>query len=176
MRDSGNYPLTPRSWRLTRGPPAHHPRPDLRLHRPRPGRPAPLPAPARWWRPSKRVDAQGIIEGSIPREGAWIMETPQVFDRELLCAAYERVLLDGLLVTDEVSGPSNTWAFPCTSRTIPPPISKSPTPPILIWPRSCCPLARCAETWKTRRRKTWNGLRRKPKSAPNHSSNPQLTH
>lgn len=51
----------------------------------------------------KRVDAQGIIEGSIPREGAWIMETPQVFDREVLCAAYERVLLDGLLVTDEVS-------------------------------------------------------------------------
>lgn len=51
----------------------------------------------------KRVNAQGVIEGSIPREGAWIMETPQVFDRELLCTAYERVILDGLLVTDEVS-------------------------------------------------------------------------
>lgn len=51
----------------------------------------------------KRVNAQGVIEGSISREGAWIMETPQVFDRELLCTAYERVILDGLLVTDEVS-------------------------------------------------------------------------
>ena len=51
----------------------------------------------------KRVDARGVIEGSIPREGAWVMETPQVFDRELLCTAYERVIADSLLVTDEVS-------------------------------------------------------------------------
>lgn len=51
----------------------------------------------------KQVDAQGVITGSIPREGAWIMETPQVFDRALLSEAYEKVVREGLLVTDEVS-------------------------------------------------------------------------
>ena len=51
----------------------------------------------------KRVGSDGIISGSIDREGAWIMETPQVFDRALLCDAYDRVIRDGLLVTDEVS-------------------------------------------------------------------------
>ena len=51
----------------------------------------------------KRADARGAITGSIEREHAWVMETPQVFDRALLCGAYERVLRDGLLVTDEVS-------------------------------------------------------------------------
>lgn len=51
----------------------------------------------------KRATAEGVISGSMAREGAWIMETPQVFDRALLCEAYERVIRDGLLVTDEVS-------------------------------------------------------------------------
>ena len=31
------------------------------------------------------------------------METPQVFDRKILTKAYEAVLRDGVLVTDEVS-------------------------------------------------------------------------
>lgn len=51
----------------------------------------------------KRVDSEGIIAGSIDREGAWIMETPQVFDRQLLCDAYDRVVREALPVTDEVS-------------------------------------------------------------------------
>jgi 2-C-methyl-D-erythritol 4-phosphate cytidylyltransferase len=51
----------------------------------------------------KRADVRGAITESIERDGAWVMETPQVFQRELLCAAYERVLRDGLRVTDEVS-------------------------------------------------------------------------
>jgi 2-C-methyl-D-erythritol 4-phosphate cytidylyltransferase len=51
----------------------------------------------------KRVSADGIITGSIERDGAWIMETPQVFDRSLLCEAYDLVVRDGLAVTDEVS-------------------------------------------------------------------------
>lgn len=51
----------------------------------------------------KRCDAEGRIIGSIERENAWIMETPQVFDLELLRQAYQQVLADGLLVTDEVS-------------------------------------------------------------------------
>lgn len=51
----------------------------------------------------KRVDARGVITASLEREGAWIMETPQVFERTLLCRAYDGVVRDGLLVTDEVS-------------------------------------------------------------------------
>lgn len=51
----------------------------------------------------KRADANGIITGSIEREGAWIMETPQVFRLDLLTRAYEAVLGEGRLVTDEVS-------------------------------------------------------------------------
>ena len=51
----------------------------------------------------KRVDARGVIIGSVDREGAWVMETPQVFARTLLCEAYDRVVREGLLVTDEVS-------------------------------------------------------------------------
>lgn len=51
----------------------------------------------------KRVNADGRITGAIDREGAWIMETPQVFERDLLRAAYDRVIADGVLVTDEVS-------------------------------------------------------------------------
>jgi 2-C-methyl-D-erythritol 4-phosphate cytidylyltransferase len=51
----------------------------------------------------KRANDTGEIVASIEREGAWIMETPQVFERELLCRAYERVIQDQLAVTDEVS-------------------------------------------------------------------------
>ncbi len=51
----------------------------------------------------KRCDSTGRIIDSIDRANAWIMETPQVFQRELLVRAYDAVLRDGLLVTDEVS-------------------------------------------------------------------------
>lgn len=51
----------------------------------------------------KRCDSAGRITGSIDRANAWIMETPQVFRRELLVRAYDAVMRDGLLVTDEVS-------------------------------------------------------------------------
>lgn len=51
----------------------------------------------------KRVDAQGCITESLDRTGVWVMETPQVFHKTLLCQAYEAVLRDGALVTDEVS-------------------------------------------------------------------------
>lgn len=51
----------------------------------------------------KRADEQGRITGSIDRENAWLMETPQIFTRELIKRAYDAVLRDGLLVTDEVS-------------------------------------------------------------------------
>jgi 2-C-methyl-D-erythritol 4-phosphate cytidylyltransferase len=51
----------------------------------------------------KRCDAEGRIVESIDRANAWAMETPQVFQRQILLSAYERVLADGVLVTDEVS-------------------------------------------------------------------------
>lgn len=51
----------------------------------------------------KRADAAGRITESLDREGVWIMETPQIFQRELLLRAYETVMRERLLVTDEVS-------------------------------------------------------------------------
>ncbi|TDU80965.1 2-C-methyl-D-erythritol 4-phosphate cytidylyltransferase [Prosthecobacter fusiformis] len=51
----------------------------------------------------KRADAQGRITDSLDRTGVWVMETPQVFQRDLLITAYEAVIRDGALVTDEVS-------------------------------------------------------------------------
>lgn len=51
----------------------------------------------------KRANKHGVITGSIDRAHAWIMETPQVFDRELLAEAYDQALRDGLEITDEVS-------------------------------------------------------------------------
>lgn len=51
----------------------------------------------------KRADAQGRVVESVSREGVWIMETPQIFRRDLLERAYEAVIRDGALVTDEVS-------------------------------------------------------------------------
>ena len=51
----------------------------------------------------KRCDSAGCIIDSIDRANAWIMETPQVFQRELLVRAYDAVLREGLHVTDEVS-------------------------------------------------------------------------
>lgn len=51
----------------------------------------------------KRCDDEGRISESIDRANAWIMETPQVFRRELLVRAYDAVIRDHLLVTDEVS-------------------------------------------------------------------------
>ena len=51
----------------------------------------------------KRCDDQGRVVNSLERKNAWIMETPQVFDHTLLVNAYEYVLGNGMLVTDEVS-------------------------------------------------------------------------
>lgn len=51
----------------------------------------------------KRCDSEGCITQSIDRANAWIMETPQVFQRDLLTRAYAAVMRDGVLVTDEVS-------------------------------------------------------------------------
>jgi 2-C-methyl-D-erythritol 4-phosphate cytidylyltransferase len=51
----------------------------------------------------KRADASGRICESLERAGVWVMETPQVFTKPLLVRAYEAVIREGALVTDEVS-------------------------------------------------------------------------
>lgn len=51
----------------------------------------------------KQADENGRIVGSIDRAGAWIMETPQVFRRDSLMRAFQKVLHENLLVTDEAS-------------------------------------------------------------------------
>jgi len=51
----------------------------------------------------KRADADGRITESLDRTGVWVMETPQVFQRGLLVRAYQAIIRDGALVTDEVS-------------------------------------------------------------------------
>lgn len=51
----------------------------------------------------KRCTPDGRVIESISREGVWVMETPQAFERELLTRAYEAVIRDDTLVTDEVS-------------------------------------------------------------------------
>ncbi|NJK93141.1 MAG: 2-C-methyl-D-erythritol 4-phosphate cytidylyltransferase [Blastochloris sp.] len=51
----------------------------------------------------KKVDEDGVIEHTVDRAGIWMMETPQVFARQLITAAYERVIREGLSVTDDAS-------------------------------------------------------------------------
>jgi 2-C-methyl-D-erythritol 4-phosphate cytidylyltransferase len=51
----------------------------------------------------KRADEHGAICETIDRNQVWIMETPQVFRRDLIIKAYEKVMESGELVTDEVS-------------------------------------------------------------------------
>lgn len=51
----------------------------------------------------KRVDGNHRVTGSVDRTNLWAMETPQVFDLQLLLSAYDFVCKQDALVTDEVS-------------------------------------------------------------------------
>jgi 2-C-methyl-D-erythritol 4-phosphate cytidylyltransferase len=51
----------------------------------------------------KKADNDGLLVGSIDRSGLWTMQTPQIFRRDWLVAAYEVVLARGARVTDETS-------------------------------------------------------------------------
>ncbi|MBV9873401.1 MAG: 2-C-methyl-D-erythritol 4-phosphate cytidylyltransferase [Verrucomicrobia bacterium] len=51
----------------------------------------------------KKADSDGLVTGSIDRSGLWTMQTPQIFRRDWLVAAYELVLARGARVTDETS-------------------------------------------------------------------------
>jgi 2-C-methyl-D-erythritol 4-phosphate cytidylyltransferase len=51
----------------------------------------------------KRADEKGLVTGGVPRDGLFAMQTPQIFERELIRAAYKTVAEKNLTVTDEVS-------------------------------------------------------------------------
>jgi 2-C-methyl-D-erythritol 4-phosphate cytidylyltransferase len=51
----------------------------------------------------KRADADLVVSESVDREHLFAMQTPQIFSRELLVAAYEAVAAKNIFVTDEVS-------------------------------------------------------------------------
>lgn len=51
----------------------------------------------------KRADQQRAVVESISREDVYAMETPQIFERDLILRAYEAVRAQQLMITDEVS-------------------------------------------------------------------------
>ena len=51
----------------------------------------------------KRADPNLRVTGDVDRDHLWAMETPQTFRRDLISTAYEKVIADGINVTDEVS-------------------------------------------------------------------------
>ena len=51
----------------------------------------------------KRAESSGRVSGEVDRRDLWIMETPQIFARPLLEAAYQQVRQSDVAVTDEVS-------------------------------------------------------------------------
>lgn len=58
----------------------------------------------------KLANGDGIIDGSIDRENVFAMQTPQIFSRQLLIDAYERVAQESRHITDEVSAVQNMGA------------------------------------------------------------------
>jgi 2-C-methyl-D-erythritol 4-phosphate cytidylyltransferase len=51
----------------------------------------------------KRATADHLVCGSVDRSGVYAMQTPQIFSRAILVAAFDRITTDGISVTDEVS-------------------------------------------------------------------------
>jgi 2-C-methyl-D-erythritol 4-phosphate cytidylyltransferase len=51
----------------------------------------------------KRADENRFVTGGVVREGLYAMQTPQIFSREVLVAAYAAVAAKNLSVADEVS-------------------------------------------------------------------------
>lgn len=49
----------------------------------------------------KRADPRSQVEETLDRSRLWAMQTPQVFDRELLCRAYQQAERDGVDATDD---------------------------------------------------------------------------
>jgi len=51
----------------------------------------------------KRADADLIVTDSVDRHQLYAMQTPQIFERQLIEEAYRAVFAENILVTDEVS-------------------------------------------------------------------------
>ena len=51
----------------------------------------------------KRASPDGITTGSVSRDDLWIMETPQIFSKDLIRRAYQNVTSGDAQITDEVS-------------------------------------------------------------------------
>ena len=51
----------------------------------------------------KRADADLLVVGSVDRHQIYAMQTPQIFERELIEDAYSAVYAENISVTDEVS-------------------------------------------------------------------------
>src|SRR5262249_39678014 len=49
----------------------------------------------------KQVDARQKVTGTLPRQGLWLAQTPQVFRREVLVAAYADRAKLGQHITDD---------------------------------------------------------------------------
>jgi 2-C-methyl-D-erythritol 4-phosphate cytidylyltransferase len=49
----------------------------------------------------KRADTQGKVEATVPRQGLWLAQTPQVFRRDWLVDAYARRAALGKDITDD---------------------------------------------------------------------------
>jgi 2-C-methyl-D-erythritol 4-phosphate cytidylyltransferase len=51
----------------------------------------------------KRADTDLLVVGSVDRHQLYAMQTPQIFERKLIEAAYRAVYAENILVTDEIS-------------------------------------------------------------------------
>jgi len=51
----------------------------------------------------KRADNQLLVSGSVDRDQLYAMQTPQIFERQLIEEAYRAVYAENIFVTDEVS-------------------------------------------------------------------------
>lgn len=49
----------------------------------------------------KAVSESGIIQNTLPREGLWAMQTPQVFRLSILATAYRKGMAEGFCATDD---------------------------------------------------------------------------
>jgi 2-C-methyl-D-erythritol 4-phosphate cytidylyltransferase len=49
----------------------------------------------------KRADAKNKIQETVPRQGLWLAQTPQVFRREWLLSAYAERAKHGKQITDD---------------------------------------------------------------------------
>ncbi len=56
----------------------------------------------------KVADSEQFVTGSVDRAHVFAMQTPQIFRRDLLLAAFDRVMKESLTVTDEVSAVQNS--------------------------------------------------------------------